>query len=210
MKWISAAIIATALLLSAALFNRLPDRMPIHWDASGQVNGYAGRMTGAFLMPAVMSGIALMFAFLPKISPRGYALDGSSRGYRAIVLVTMISLLVIHAVALLAASGKAINVSLVAPVVIGALFAVIGNYMTTMPRNFFVGIRTPWTLASEDVWFRTHRLGGRLFMAGGLIIMFLPLFGPRFLEPGLIGIIMTIALITIAYSYVVYRRIEER
>ena len=210
MKWISAAIVAAALLLSALLFNRLPERMPIHWNAAGEVNGYASRATGAFVMPVVMLGVALMFLALPSISPRGFSIDGASRGYRAIVLMTMLSLLAMHCIALLAATGSAVNVSLVMPVVVGALFAVIGNYMTTMPRNFFVGIRTPWTLASEDVWFRTHRLGGRLFMVGGILVMFLPLFGTRAMEPGLIGILGTIAVVTIVYSYVVYRKLEAR
>ncbi|HKR66094.1 MAG TPA: SdpI family protein [Thermoanaerobaculia bacterium] len=206
MKWISPAIVAAALLLSIGFYNRLPDEVPIHWNAAGEVNGYASRATGAFLMPGILLLLAVLFPVLPRISPRGYLLDTESRGYRAIWITTMLSMLAVHVFALLAATGMRVNMSMAMPIVIGALFIVLGNYITTVPRNFFVGIRTPWTLASEDVWFRTHRFGGRLFMLGGVVLMLLPLFGPRVLEAGLIAVVLATALGSVVYSYVIYRR----
>jgi uncharacterized membrane protein len=103
-----------------------------------------------------------------------------------------------------------VDINLVMPLGIGALFVVIGNYMTTVQKNFFVGIRTPWTLASDDVWFRTHRLGGRLFMLGGIVLMATVFFGPKAMMAAMLVVITIVAGVPIVYSYVVYRRLEAQ
>ena len=93
--------------------------------------------------------------------------------------------------------------------IVGLLLLVIGNYMGKVRKNFFVGIRTPWTLASDEVWMRTHHLGGWLFVVGGLIIAVAGLVAPAHLVPGiLIAVVITVSLVTVGGSYVIYRRVE--
>ncbi len=206
MKSIAAAIFVAAVIISVVFHSRLPETAPIHWNSAGEADNFAPRIVAVSIGPALLLGMALLFLALPAISPRGWSIDRTSRGYRATTLVTLLALLAFHAIAVLSAAGVPIDMNVVMPIVLGALFVVMGNYMTTVQRNFFIGIRTPWTLASEDVWFRTHRLGGRLFMAGGIAIALMPLFGIHDGFVPLLLILGVVATIPIVYSYVIYRR----
>ena len=155
-----------------------------------------------------MAGMAGLFLILPRISPRGYSVDEASRGYRAIELSIVAFLLCVHVVVLLMSTGTRIDMSIIMAMLTGALFVVLGNYMAKVRRNFFIGIRTPWTLADEDVWYRTHRLGGRVFVAAGIALMMVPFAGAAQF-PAFIAIALTAAAIPTVYSYVIYRRMDR-
>jgi uncharacterized membrane protein len=208
MRFVSLGMVLIAVLLSIVVYPTLPDRMPTHWNVSGEVDGWAPKPVGAFLLPLVMAGTVALFAALPGMSPEGYPVDQESRGYRAIEISVAAFLLGTHVVTLLIARGMRIEMSVVMPVLIGALFVVLGNYMTKMRRNFFIGIRTPWTLADEDVWFRTHRLGGRVFVVAGVALMIVPFAGAT-QHVAFIAIALTAAAIPTIYSYVIYRRMHR-
>lgn len=207
MRFVSLAMFLIAVTLSLVFYPALPDPMPTHWNISGEVDGWSPKLLGAFLMPLVMAGVVALFAVLPRISPKGFPLDAQSRGYRAIELATVAFSLAIHLVILLAARGTRIDMTVIVPMLVGALFVVLGNYMTKMPRNFFIGIRTPWTLADEDVWYRTHRLGGRVFVAAGLALMVVPFTGEA-QHAVFTTIAIAAAFIPIVYSYVIYKRLH--
>jgi uncharacterized membrane protein len=208
MRYVSLAMIVVAVALSFILYPALPELMPTHWNLQGQVNGWSEKMLGAFLMPLVMLAVLALFAVLPRISPRGYAMDGRSRAYRAIEMSIVAFSLSVHIMILLAATGTPVNVSILIPLLAGALFVILGNYMTKMRRNFFIGIRTPWTLANEDVWFRTHRLGAKVFVAAGLALMIVPFTGNA-QKVAFPAIALAAALVPAVYSYVIYRRLEK-
>jgi uncharacterized membrane protein len=208
MRYVSLAMVLVAVALSFILYPALPELMPTHWNLHGDVNGWSEKMFGAFLMPLVMLGVLALFAVLPRISPRGYPVDGRSRGYRAIEMAIVAFSLSVHVMILLTATGTRVNVSILTPLLAGALFVILGNYMTKMRRNFFIGIRTPWTLANEDVWFRTHRLGARVFVAAGLALMIVPFLGQA-QKVAFPAIAIVAALVPTVYSYVIYRRLEK-
>jgi len=207
MRFVSLAMLLIAVTLSIVFYPTLPDPMPTHWNASGEIDGWSPKPLGAFLMPLIMAGMVALFAALPRISPRGYPLDEHSRGYRAIELSIVAFMLCVHVVMLLASTGRRIDMSMIVPLLVGALFVVLGNYMTKMRRNFFIGIRTPWTLADEDVWYRTHRLGGRVFVAAGVALMIVPFAGAA-QHAAFTAIAIAAAFIPIVYSYVIYRRLH--
>ena len=156
-----------------------------------------------------MIGMWLVLWALPYISPKGFRLDSFLPVYGIISLAILAMLFVIMVIVFLAAKGNHIPVQRVAPIVVGLLLLVLGNYMGKVRKNFFVGIRTPWTLASDEVWMRTHHLGGWLFVVGGLIIAVAGLLAPAHLVPGiLIAVVITVSLVTVGGSYVIYRRVE--
>lgn len=208
MRFVSLAMLLVAVTLSIVFYPTLPDPMPSHWNLTGEVDGWSPKFMGAFLMPFVMAAMVALFAVLPRISPRGYPVEERSRAYRAIELAIVAFSLCVHVVVLLTATGTRVNVSIILPMSIGALFVVLGNYMAKVRRNFFIGIRTPWTLADEDVWFRTHRLGGRVFVAAGLALMLVP-FAGRAQAVVFPAIAITAALVPMVYSYVIYRRLDK-
>jgi uncharacterized membrane protein len=199
-------LVVGAFALVGLKYPGLPDPMPTHWNAAGHVDGWMPKSWGAFLVPIVMAVIWLSFLVLPKISPRGFEMEPFLRAW-GILKVTILALVFFIGVLVLNAattggelSPKAMFVS------IGVLFVVIGNLLGKVTRNFFVGIRTPWTLANEEVWYRTHRLGGKLFVVAGLFVVVMALagasMGPIFVSIAVAGIV------PVAYSYVIYRRLE--
>ena len=211
MKLVAIVLVVAAFALSLAVYNHLPERVPVHWNAAGQINSYASKMHGALIMPALMAVLAVVFAALPRISPATFDIDRDSRAFRAVTMAVLLFLFGVHVFIILAALNLAHSISTFLPLLLGALLVILGNYLPKIRRNFFIGIRTPWTLADEDVWFRTHRLGGVLFIACGALLMAVgPFVQGRWLEFFLIGIVVFVAMVLVIYSYAIYRRPVER
>jgi uncharacterized membrane protein len=200
-------LVIAAGAISAWAYPSLPPRVATHWNLAGQPNGYSSSLFAAILMPAVITLIWLLMLVLPAISPRGFRLEESSAPFYISTLAIMVMMLVLHVGILrVQLSGSAPSGSLFI-VPIGLLFIVLGGLMAKLKKNFWIGIRTPWTLASDEVWLRTNRLGGTLFIIGGVALVAASLFG-RAVGPLVLGVIAVVVVVPIAYSYVLYRRIE--
>ncbi len=199
-------LVVAALLISVLFYGRLPERIPTHWNIRGEVDAYSSKGFGAFLMPAVMAGLFLLFLALPAISPRGFRFESFRSVWGILQSAILGLLLLVHALVLFAALGKPVDVPRGIEAGVGLLIGVLGNFLGKVSRNFFVGIRTPWTLASEEVWLRTHRLGGRLFVLAGLAMFVLALAGAGPIAAT--APLIAAALVSVAASYFIYRRVE--
>lgn len=203
---LAAALVAVSFALGAWLYGRLPDPVPTHFDAHGVANGWMPKPWGVFVMPLVQVGLWLLLAVLPAISPRGYRMERFGGVYERIVVFVLAFMTVVCGLALAQASGAHVALPRVIVALVGALDVGIGNYLGKTTPNFFVGVRTPWTLASPEVWTRTHRLAGWLFVASGVaMIVAAVLFREPFWAVALIAVP---AIVPIVHSYVVYKRIE--
>ena len=203
LSWV---LILAAWGFSLALYARLPESIPTHWDFHGRPDGFTPKPWGAFVTPMVMIGIYLVFLVLPKISPRGYRFDSFLGVWEIIRTAILALLLLVHVLVVLSGAGVAIDLVRSMEAGGGLLLVLLGNYMGKLGKNFFVGIRTPWTLASDEVWLRTHRLGGKLFVIAGLVLFATGVFGGApFLAMAAIG---AAALVSVFYSYLLYRRLE--
>jgi uncharacterized membrane protein len=203
---VSAAFIVIAAIAAVWLWPSLPAQVPSHWDFHGRVNDHMPRLWAA-LMPIL--GVAL-FAFLtwllPVISPNRFRIGPFAHVYTGLMLAFQGFMLVVGLGVLLAGAGYALPIPTVAMLAIGALFTILGNYMGKLQRNFFIGIRTPWTIASEATWERTHRLGGKLFVLAGVVVLAGTLFGLPF--PVSLAVLIAAGLVPAVYSFFIYRRIE--
>jgi uncharacterized membrane protein len=200
-------LVLVAAGLSAWAFPSLPARVPTHWDLAGNVNGYSSRLVAVGIMPAVVAILWVFMLVLPSISPRGFRLEQSASAFYGCTLAITALLVVMHFVILRAQmSGSAPSIQSVFAV-IGVLLAVIGSFLGRLKKNFWIGVRTPWTLASDEVWRRTNELAGWLFVAGGVAIVIASFFGAA-VVPVSIAVVAIAALVSIIYSYVLYRRIE--
>lgn len=207
MRVAAAALIVSAFALSIGVYSHLPALVPVHWNAAGEIDRYSSRAFGAFMAPAVMIVLAALFAALPAISPKGFDIERSSRAYAAIVFSVLLLLFGLHAFVLLVALGLARSITTVIALLLGAVLIIVGNYLPKIRRNFFVGIRTPWALADEDVWYRTHRLAGVLLVIGGALLMAIGPFLPaRALETLILSTVIATVLIAVIYSFAIYRR----
>lgn len=199
-------LVVLAGALSLWAFPHLPESVPSHWDLSGHVNGYSSRFFATALMPVILAFTWLLMVVLPKVSPRGFRLDQFAGAFYVSVLAIIGVLAMLHLTALRAElSNSAPSIALIF-IAIGALLAILGNFMGKLRKNFFIGIRTPWTLANDEVWIRTNRLAGQLMVVGGLGLMVCGFF-PSFVIGALIAIIVFIVLVPAVYSYVLYNRL---
>jgi uncharacterized membrane protein len=210
----SIAVIGVMLLVTVWAWPQLPAdaQIPIHWGADGQVNGYADKTVGLLLLPLIAAGIALMFAAIPLIEPRRRNLERSATAYGAIWVGVMLLLGGLQLLVIGAALGASFDMTRLVFVGTGALFIVIGNYLPKVRPNYMVGIRTPWTLTSDVAWTRTHRIGGRLFVIEGIVMILLGLVGVTgvALAGALIGGIVVLLVVVFAYSYQVWKADPEK
>lgn len=203
---VSLIFVVVMLGVAVWIYPHLPAQTPSHWGADGTVNGWMPRFWAAAIWPLLMLGLSLIYALLPVISPRKFEIAPFARTYGIIVMATLAFLLVVGTTALLAGAGYHVSVELVAPIAVGALLMVIGNFMGKFRKNFFVGIRTPWTLTSDVVWERTHRLAGWLFVVAGLVWI---VGGLQHASPVVLVVAALAAgFIPAIYSYFLYRRVE--
>lgn len=206
--FVGLGLVVLGFALVAAMYASLPDPMPTHWDMQGQVNGSMPKLWGAWLLPAITALIWISLLIVPRISPRGFGMESFGRPWKVVRYAILVFLLLCEVLVLRAAATHAPFPSRILEVSVGALFMAIGNPLGKVTRNFFFGIRTPWTIASEEVWNRTHRLAGKLFVVAGLAVAV-----TAFWEVGaevIIGAILAAVLIPAVYSYVIYRRLEAQ
>lgn len=202
----SSSLVLASFAVPAALYGRLPEAIPTHWNLQGQVDGYSPKPWGPFLLPFSMVGIYALLWAAQRMSPKGYRIEAFQGSFEVIRAALLALLAFCNVLVLMAATGAQLPIERVVPASMGLFFCVLGNWMSKFRKNFFLGIRTPWTLASDEVWLRTHRLAGRLFVATGLLLL---LFAPFGASPALMLIALGIAsTLPILYSYLVYRRIE--
>lgn len=203
---ISLVLIAMALIVAAVLYPSLPEQIPTHWNAQGEIDGYMKKSVGVIIMPAMAVFTYVIMKLIPVISPKGFRTDKFSdvMGVLQVTLVGFMSIIAI--LILLEARGLNVRINEIVVAGIGLLFVVIGACLGKVTKNFFIGIRTPWTLASDEVWDRTHRIGSRLFILSGVIIWVGAFSGIPLIWT--VGVAVGLVLVPVVYSYFLYRHIE--
>jgi uncharacterized membrane protein len=205
-KWYPWLLVIAAAAFSLAVINRLPERIPTHYDVRGVANGWSSRTAAVWLMPAMMAAFALILPRLPSIDPRRENFAKFRPTYDLLVdsVVTMLGLL--HVILLGKALGWPISIERITPLIVGALFILLGNVMPRARSNWWFGIRTPWTLSNDRVWDRTHRVGGYLFVGAGILLMLLTIAPPRLAMPVFIAVCVVAGVIPLVYSYFAWRQ----
>jgi len=202
-------VLAAAAAFTAWAYPQLPPLVATHFNVHGQPNGWSSRFTAAVLIPAIVLVMAVVFAVLPRIDPRraNYAKFGPA--YWTIANAVLAVIAAIHVVLLMKALGWQIDMTRVAMAGVGALLVLVGNLMTRIRPNWFVGIRTPWTLSSETVWRRTHRFGGAAFVIAGVCLVAAGFVAERWALVGAIALTGGAALGSVVYSYLLWRGEQE-
>ncbi len=202
-------VIALQIIVSLVTFPFLPDRVPIHWNAAGQVDGYASKWFSLVFYPLMSIGIVVLVRGLMAISPKLNNQGQRTNLKFANIVIAGVALLflILQLAATAIALHMPVDMTFVIDLAVALLFIVLGNFMGKIRRNLSgIGIRTPWTLANDTVWERTHRLGGWLFVAVGLLNVVLS-FIPNLRIFGLVGGVLLVVVVTTVYSYVVYQRV---
>jgi uncharacterized membrane protein len=212
-EWLQILILAAPFCVAAALWNNLPDPMPNHWGINGQVDGYASKPVAALLLPCINLAFTALMLVLPRIDPKFARYDEETkaslrRTFAAMRLAVTLYLSSLALVVVVTPLYPAIRIPTVIGSGAGLLLMVLGNLMTKLRPNWFFGIRTRWTLESRDIWIKTHRLGGRLMMAGGVCILIFGLLLPMklFVICVLLPAAAIMSIVPIVYSYIIWNR----
>jgi len=202
---ISLGVILLSFIIGVYLYPQMPEEMASHWNAQGEVNGYLPKFWGLFLVPLISVGLFLLFVSIPKIDPLKHNIEEFRKYYDGFVVLIILFLFYVHILTILWNMGAKFNiVQLLAPA-FAILYYYCGILIENAKRNWFIGIRTPWTLSSERVWEKTHKIGGKLFKASGVVAF----IGAFFQEYALFFILVPVILVaayTIVYSYAEYRK----
>jgi uncharacterized membrane protein len=206
---VQGVLIAAMILAGIWVVFELPSdaRVPIHFDADGTPNGWAGPALAVFMMPALAVLFWGLRVLLPRIDPRGDNLVRSAGAVSAIFTALTVMLAVLQGVIVVAAVGMPAPRSSLGLVLVGGVFIITGNVMGKLRPNFTVGIRTPWTLASERVWDQTHRFGGKLLVLGGVLLCLLAALpmDPAWQGPAIVVVGAVCAAASVLKSYLLWR-----
>lgn len=205
-KWIPLLIVIAAFAATASVYSSLPARVPTHWNMAGQPNGWSSRFWGAWMLPLILIAMWVIMWILPAIDPRGSNYAKFRPAFEAIIIALMLFMLGLHIVILRAGLGYPARMERVVPLGVGILLIVIGNLLPRARPNWFVGIRTPWTLSSDRVWEKTHRLGGRLFVAAGVISVLAAILSAHWAHVVMIVAMLIMTFTVVIYSYVEWKR----
>lgn len=188
--------------LSAFLYGRLPAQIPIHFNLAGQADNYASKAFGAFMIPLLLALVNILLQIALNNDPKreqGQPLREMSKW------ILPIFSLVLTPVTLFIALGYDIRIEKLVPIFVSLLFLVIGNYLPKCKHNYTVGIKVPWTLASEENWNRTHRFAGWVWSIGSILMLVSALTGWLVQQVSLFSITAMTAL-PVIYSFLFYRK----
>jgi uncharacterized membrane protein len=203
---ISMLLIAVTIIAGIALWNQLPDQMASHWNANDQVDGTMSKFWGVFMMPLVTLGMMVLFLIVPGIDPLKANIAQFRETFNIFIVLIIAFMLYVHGLTLAWSLGyTGFKMSTAMLPFMGVLFIAIGSLLRKAKRNFFIGIRTPWTLSSDTVWNKTHQLGATLFMASGALAIIGGFFGGMIAFWFLFVPLMGSTLFLVVYSYVLYR-----
>lgn len=213
MKLSRAITLLVLMAVSAAIYSmivgpRLPETVPTHWNIHGEPDQYGSKATAQWLMPLIILGFAGLTWLLPKISPKNFEVDRFGGTYHFLMTAVGGLFLVLHVAILPASETGAFDMQRVFPVAFGLFFALLGNVLGKVQRNFWIGIRTPWTLADERVWDQTHRAASKLWFFGGIGMAILGLLS----VPSAITftLLMVIALWPLIHSFLIWRKLQGK
>jgi len=201
-------LIVVMVIVAFGLFKAscLGDKLPTHWNAAGEVDGYSSKTFALFFYPALTLFMYLLLTFLPRIDPFRKNYKKFEKPYYFLRLILVAFFFMLYFYMIFAAIGYKLNIMYFMVPTLSLLFIAIGAIMSKVKRNYFIGFRTPWTLQSDEVWVKTHKFGGKTFMAAGIVGFFGVFFGKHaiivFIVPVLIG-----SFAPLVYSYFLYRKL---
>lgn len=191
-------------------YPHLPDRVPTHWNIHGEVDGWSSKEFGAFFFPLFALGIWLLLIVIPLVDPKKANYQHFISAYKWIRWAIVTFMLTLGPVTLLVPLGYNINIGKVVTIGVSLLFILLGNFFGKIKHNYFLGIRTPWTLANEEVWRRTHRMAGFLWVGAGILGVISAFIPPQIGFWVFMLAILGSTAITFVYSFLLFNKITNK
>ena len=198
---ITSIVILLPMLAGILLWNQLPDKIPSHWNAAGEIDGWSSKAFSVFGLPLILTAFQWLCALVTAADPK--KANHPKKILHLVLWIIPVLSLVLHISIYVAALGKEVPMEVVMPVLIGLVFTIIGNHLPKCKQNYTIGIKIPWTLNSEENWNRTHRFSGWLWTFCGLVIILTGFFGSFWI---FLTIVLLMAIAPFIYSYILHRK----
>ena len=198
---LTSLVILIPILVGLLLWEQLPEQVPFHWNVRGEVDGWAGKTEAVFFMPLFMLVMHWVCVFACTADPKSK--NYHPKTISLVLWICPILNLVLNTLVFATALGHAVRVEIMMPLLLGIVFILVGNLLPKMRQSYTMGIKLPWTLNNEENWNKTHRFGGKLWVAGGVAIMSTALLGNFWI---LIAAMIIMVLAPTIYSYLLYRK----
>ena len=202
------AIIILSFSVSIYIYPQMPDMIASHWNSEGDIDGYMSKSWGLFLMPIISIVLLLFFIFLPKTDPLKKNINQFKKYFDGFILIMFLFLFYIHLLTLSWNLNYNFSMTRMLLPALGLLFFYLGFFLEKVKQNWFIGIRTPWTLSNQEVWDKTHKMGGRVFKLSGLVAI----AGMIFQDIAFwlfIGVVVTGVICLFIYSYVIFKKLDK-
>ena len=201
---ITSLVLLIPVLVGLLLWNQLPDPIPSHWNIHGEVDGWSSKAFAVFGLPAIILALQWVCIFACTADPK-YE-NYNPKMMKLVLWICPVIGLILCCMVYPAALGREIPIEVIMPLLVGAMFIVIGNWLPKCKQTYTMGIKLPWTLASEENWNATHRFGGKVWFFGGICTMLTTLFGNFWI---LMIILAAMVVLPTVYSYLYYRNHEK-
>ncbi len=202
------AIILVSAAMSVYFYPQMPEQMASHWNMNGQVDDYMPKFWALFLMPAMSLVMLVLFMIFPRIDPLKKNIEKFRSYFDGFIIFVMLFFLYIHILSIIYNLGHEFDMTLKIVPAVGILFYYCGVLIAKAKRNYFIGIRTPWTLSNDAVWDKTHKLGSKLFKFAGIMVLLSALI-PKYSFWIMMAVILIASLYPVVYSYIVFKKLEK-
>jgi uncharacterized membrane protein len=203
-------IILLPFIIIPLFWNKIPEQVPMHWNIHNEVDSYGSKGVGLFILPIMNFVFYFLFLVIPKIDPRKTNIALFKSTYKALRLGIHLFFVAISTLIVLASMGENIDIGKIIFLLVTLLFLFIGYMMSNIKSNYFIGIRTPWTLQNDEVWKRTHKMAGKVWIYGSVAMFLIGLFVEATIMIFIFfGYVAVLVLVPVIYSYIIYKKIER-
>lgn len=202
-------LIVLSLAAWLIVWGKLPSSLPIHWGWNGEVDKTASAVSVFFLMNGLLVVVYMLMIILPKIDPRKENYPGFTVAYHAVIDAIVMLFFSISLGTLAVGLGMDFNMSILIAMFLGILFVILGFAMPKFEQNYFIGVRTPWTISNKLVWEKTHKLAGDLYAMSGMITIFTMIFLSKYALIVMLILILASSIIASVYSYIIFSKLKH-
>lgn len=198
---LTSLVLLVPILVGLLLWDRLPERIPSHWGINGEVDGWSSKAFAVFGFPCILLAMHWVCVLISSADPGNK--NHHPKMIQLVLWICPLIGLVLNSMVYTAALGYAVNVEIIMPLLVGLMFIIVGNLLPKCRQSFTMGIKLPWTLANEENWNKTHRLGGKTWVIGGIVTMATAFIGSFWI---LLGVLIVMMAVPTIYSYCLYRK----
>lgn len=203
---ITSIILVLPIVVGVILWNQLPEQIPTHWNAAGEVDRWSSKTFAVFVLPLIMLAAQWLCCLGTGADPK--KANHPDKVVHLVLWIIPVLQLVLFAITYCVALGQPVQMDVVMPALIGLIFAIIGNYLPKCKQNYTIGIKLPWTLESEENWNKTHRMAGWLWLICGIVLMLSGILSVvwKFSIWVLLAVMPVMVLVPVGYSYSLHRK----